>query len=783
MKWKSYLHRALSTPPHKLMFKLGKRMKKSLDHLNRRQKDTECSTLTESLSAPFKELQGYINHEFIDALPSELENLSSVSEAYISHCFNLLGSGWLRVRHAVVCKGTEGFRYEMAPGVQMDEGGDWLKQRINDANVTEAQQRWRLIQDDYSPIDWHLDFKSGFRWPENTWYLDIQHGHKPGVDIKVPWELARMQHLPQLALAYGLSKKQPGRCDSQDKHLREFRNQIVDFIATNPPRFGVNWRCPMDVGIRAVNWLVAYDLFQGFGGVFDDPFEKEFFRSIYQHGRHIVNNLEWNDSLRANHYLSNVASLLFIAAYLPCLPEVDTWLAFSIQELISEVEAQFHTEGSNFEASTSYHRLSTEVVVYATALILRLPKNKKASLEDYDQQAHRGVPKSKSAPIELYPLEGTKEFTPFPDWYIERLEKMAEFSMNITKPNGHIPQIGDNDSGRFLKLQPVFQTLKVAEAKAFYTNLKNYDEFPRDASFWEEDFLDHRHLVAAINGLFNRTDFAEFVGPGWIETGIVENLCKGIRFPSRENPGNSWVGNKRFNESSDDIRCFSYPDFGLYVYRSKDLYLAVRCGSVGQNGNGGHSHNDQLSFELNIHGRDFIVDGGSFLYTPMPHIRNEFRSTRAHNTLFLQGFEQNSWEEGLGGLFCLKDKGRYGILNCNNRYFKGEFIRDSIRHVRSFELGNNHITIEDHLSADSFGELNFNLAPETEIMQIIERDCEEYFLQLRNRGVSLGLLLTGFRNVEVTEGFYSNGYGSRIRNQRLRCDRSRFQTLVRLIFD
>ena len=37
-----------------------------------------------------------------------------------------------------------------------------------------------------------------------------------GVDVKVPWELARMQHLPHLALAFGLS---------QDQGLKEVYSQ------------------------------------------------------------------------------------------------------------------------------------------------------------------------------------------------------------------------------------------------------------------------------------------------------------------------------------------------------------------------------------------------------------------------------------------------------------------------------------------------------------------------------------------------------------------------------
>ena len=63
-----------------------------------------------------------------------------------------------------------------------------------------------------------------------------------------------------------------------------------------------------------------------------------------------------------------------IAAYLPCTPKTDAWLAFAVRELINEVEFQFAPDGTHREASTSYHRLTAEMVVYATALVLALPQ-------------------------------------------------------------------------------------------------------------------------------------------------------------------------------------------------------------------------------------------------------------------------------------------------------------------------------------------------------------------------------------------------------------------------
>jgi hypothetical protein len=512
-------------------------------------------------------------------LTATREDLAGLVRHAASHRFDLLGSGPVTVAHGVECRGLEGVRFSGGKPVAADADGRWLAALVGRTNAVEAARIWRLVQPPYLPIDWQLDFKSGFRWSERTWFRDVEFGGTPGADVKVPWELARMQHLPQLALA-----------DSA-VFAREFRNQVLDFIAANPPRFGANWVTAMDVAIRVANWLVAYDLFRAGGVIFDDGFELVFRRSVLEHGRHIAANLEWSE-VRGNHYLADLAGLLFVAAYLPGSAETTGWCEFARSELFCELRMQFHAEGSNVEASTSYHRLSAEMATYAVALLIR--------------------------------LGGAGSI---PDDIVSRSAGMASFVIDLTKPDGRMPQIGDNDSGRFITLGPVCD---------------------------ETSELDHRSLVGAINGLFGRAELEAFARGAGLETALVASLAGGVRLaaatPVRPSTiatdvdagaVEQWIA-ARPPQHRCSLRIalpaevlagagtVAYPAFGLYAVRGPRIYVAVRCGSLAASAPRGHAHNDQLSIELQVDGQDWIRDPGTYVYTPMPARRNAYRSMHAH---------------------------------------------------------------------------------------------------------------------------------------------------------
>jgi hypothetical protein len=58
--------------------------------------------------------------------------------------------------------------------------------------------------------------------------------------------------------------------------------------------------------------------------------------------------------------------------------------------------------------------------------------------------------------------------------------------------------------------------------------------------------------------------------------------------------------------------------------------------------NGGHAHADALSIVLRVEGEPLFVDPGTGTYTMDPAARNQFRSSRMHNTLILNGRDHAS---------------------------------------------------------------------------------------------------------------------------------------------
>ena len=96
---------------------------------------------------------------------------------------------------------------------------------------------------------------------------------------------------------------------------------------------------------------------------------------------------------------------------------------------------------------------------------------------------------------------------------------------------------------------------------------------------------------------------------------------------------------------SKECDVVNYPHSGLYGCRAGGDMFLIDCGDIGPAYQPGHTHCDFLSYELMIAKRRVVVDTGVCEYEPGAW-RDYVRSTKAHNTVVVDGGEQSEiWGE------------------------------------------------------------------------------------------------------------------------------------------
>ncbi|GLI56916.1 hypothetical protein PM10SUCC1_24300 [Propionigenium maris DSM 9537] len=283
--------------------------------------------------------------------------------------------------------------------------------------------------------------------------------------------------------------------------------------------------------------------------------------------------------------------------------------------------------------------------------------------------------------------------------YTFRLEKMCEFILNYTKNNGLAPQIGDADDGRL----HIF------------------------SNYGQEEKRDHRHLMAVAGEYFNRDDFRE---------------C-GKNYKSEA----LWLTGRAKNslglKSLKEVKTIGYPQMGYFIIKDNRVNILIRCGGVGQAGMGGHAHNDQLSVEIQIDGNDVFIDPGTFVYTANYKTRNLLRSTELHNTVSIEGLEQNHIEEK--ALFKLYDRSKAkcikfekeGEKTCFEGLHYGYQENLGVVHTRKiiYDPKNYKIEITDSISNNKGFKANWILGSDVKVEKFDEtiiKTSDEVTIQCNN---------------------------------------------------
>jgi hypothetical protein len=255
-------------------------------------------------------------------------------------------------------------------------------------------------------IEWCRDPLSGVVWPLE-YHGDIHLSRADGSDVRVLWELNRLGHLVTLARAYAAA--------NDERLSAEFFKELQSWCAQNPVGRGPNWSCAMEVALRAMNLVGAFEIFRC-SPLLEAQSVAQVLATLDQHGSYIRRNLEFSYLATSNHYLSDVVGLLWLGIMLPELRDAEQWRAFGLREMLREMNKQVLRDGADFEASTGYHRFVLELFLYSFILC-------------------------RSNGIEIG------------EEYWSKLHSMLEYLRAYLRPDGFAPLVGDSDGGQVFPIR------------------------------------------------------------------------------------------------------------------------------------------------------------------------------------------------------------------------------------------------------------------------------------------------------------------------------------------
>jgi hypothetical protein len=398
-----------------------------------------------------------------------------------------------------------------------------------------------------NPIDWWLEPLAGLRAPDHHWsMIDFLDPARVG-DHKLVWELGRHNALVTLGQAW--------YCTRDSRYADHCLALLTSWLDANPPKQGVHWTSSLELSFRSIAWLWVLALV-------DDVLTPELRRRITGHlavaGRHIDRHLStW---FSPNTHLTGEALGLFaIGTALPQCREAGSWQRTGADILLDWVGRHVRPDGTYVEQSTWYHRYTTDFYLHFLVLAERAAIPVRSRIE-------------------------------------RALVGLLEYLMWITRPDGTMPLIGDDDGGRLLFLD-------------------------------ERTAHDTRTPLAVGAALFGRADFAAVAGAPSTELVWLMGPS-GLRAYQGLTPCVPEPTAKAFAEG------------GTYVLRSDwGPTASVLTVDAGPHGflNGGHAHADALSIDLTVRGRHVLVDPGTFTYTTSPAWRDSFRETAAHCAVTVDG--------------------------------------------------------------------------------------------------------------------------------------------------
>jgi Heparinase II/III-like protein/Heparinase II/III N-terminus len=146
------------------------------------------------------------------------------------------------------------------------------------------------------------------------------------------------------------------------------------------------------------------------------------------------------------------------------------------------------------------------------------------------------------------------------------------------------------------------------------------------------------------------------------------------------------------------------PDSGLAALRAGQASIVFCAMPNGLRGKGSHTHCDKLSLVFRLGADEVFCDSGSRCYTRSAELRNQDRSTRAHNTLMIDGADQNSLSSDPRLLFrCGNEAAVSPISSDGDRTVRAShqgYSRMGVEHKRSVQLDEWSMLITDEVHGE-----------------------------------------------------------------------------------
>jgi hypothetical protein len=255
------------------------------------------------------------------------------------------------------------------------------------------------------PVDWNRDHASGRAAPLRfSGAVDYRDLRVTG-DAKVVWEPNRHHQLVVLGRAY--------RATGEARYAHAVVEQLDSWFQQCPFGRGMNWRSPLELAVRLVNWVYAADLIRDSGAV-TRALGERWLRSIHLHLWEITRKYSQGSSAN-NHRIGEAAGVWVATSCFPELAGARRWREESRRILCAEIEVQTYDDGCTREQALGYHLFVLQFFLVAGCVARRAGED-------------------------------------LPAAYWARLRKMLEFVEALGEGGDALPMFGDADDGYLLDL-------------------------------------------------------------------------------------------------------------------------------------------------------------------------------------------------------------------------------------------------------------------------------------------------------------------------------------------